>query len=219
MWGSSDENDDTLVWDQDSQTTINLTTPSAHHKTAISATGNSDTIIGTSCSSEMLRGQNSILTNEIPACDELANETLASQIMTLNTSSEYDVGSDEDAKMNSLVTVASVPPALPLSTTLSFSPQALDDCSHDITLLSRDAAQDGNSCFDELGNFLSSPSLTTADETMSLSSFEGTTPLGHTADPHNILGHIEQCNVEYYLEVGDCVDEAEDFVEEDFNWD
>ena len=226
LWGSSDEDDDTLVWDQDSQTTIYHITPSVHHPTTtptISVTDNSDRIVSTSCSSEMLRGQISIPTNEIPAYDELTNETFASQIMTLNTSSEYDIGSDEDANMDSLVTVASVPPALPFSATQSdSSPQyykALDDCSHDVTLLSRDAEQDDNSCFDELGDFPSSPSLTAANETMSLSLFEGTTPFGHTANPHNILGDVEQCNVEYHLEVGDCVDEAEDFVEEDFDWD
>jgi len=213
LWGSSDEDDGMLVWDQDSSI---HTSPPAHHTTTnptMSAMG--DTIM--TCPSEMLTEQPinlTIPTNEIPAVDELISEMLADKIVTLNTSSETDVGSCEDDKMDSLVTVASVPPTLPFSAILSdSSPQymvnykALDNCLHDITLLSRDAEQDNNTCFDALGDLPSSPSLTNTDETIS---FEGTIPLGHT---HNILTGIDQHNVD------EVSDEFEDFVEEDFDWD
>ena len=217
LWGSSDKDDDTLLWDQDRHTTNIHTIPIAHNTSTdrtTSITGNS--ISSSYCSGEVL-GQNLIPTDEILAGDELSNETLVSQITTLNSSSETDVGSDEDVNMDSLVTITRVPPTVPLSTILSdYSSQSVvshevpDDCLHDITLLSRDidAEQDsGNTCFDELGDFPSSPSTT--DEVM-LSSFEGTTPLRHTASSHNT---IEQCNVGEVQ--GDCV---EDFVDEDFDW-
>jgi len=197
LWGSGDEDDDTLVWDCVSSG--HLATP-ATCTAVLSVSANSDTFVN--ASSEVLATP----TKEITA---FANEALASQVTTLDATSETDVGSEDDAdKMASLVSVASVPPTHPLSTTLSPQPVVpADHYSHDVILLSRNDDEVNNSCFEELGDFpSSSPSVT--DEAMLLSSYNMTSPVHHTGN--------SQCDVE----MNDSVDQAEEFVDdEDFDWD